>query len=108
MSSRVAPRLCVAVAGVVLLAVSNVSTQAPSAPSIDDVINLKRVGSPAISPNGQQVAYTIRETNWDDNAYETEIWIGDAATGTSRQVTNARKSSSQPAFSPDGAWLGFI
>src|SRR6185436_1258574 len=49
-----------------------------------------------------------RETNWDENAYETEIWIGDAATGQSRQVTNARKSSSQPAFSPDGAWLGFV
>ena len=109
MSSRVAPRLCVAaVAGSVLLAVTTVSTQAPSGPSIDDVINLKRVGSPAISPNGQQVAYTIRETNWDENAYETEIWIGDAASGKSRQVTNARKSSSQPAFSPDGAWLGFV
>ena len=65
-------------------------------------------GTPAISPDGQLVAYTIRETNWDENAYETEIWIGDAATGQSRQVTNARKSSSQPAFSPDGTWLGFI
>lgn len=77
-------------------------------PSIDDLINLKRVGSPAISPNGQQVAYTIRETNWDDNAYETEIWIADVATGQSRQITNGRTSSTQPAFSPDGAWLGFI
>ena len=63
---------------------------------------------PTISPSGQHAAYTIRETNWDENAYETEIWIGDAATGQSRQVTNARKSSTQPAFSPDGAWLGFI
>jgi Tol biopolymer transport system component len=70
------------------------------------VINLKRVGSPVISPNGRQVAYTIRETNWDENAYETEVWIADSATGRTRQVTNARKSSSQPAFSPDGAWLG--
>ena len=90
------------------VAVVSASTQAPSGPSIDDVINLKRVGSPVISPDGRQVAYTIREANWEENAYETEIWIGDPATGKSRQVTNARKSSSQPAFSPDGAWLGFI
>jgi dipeptidyl aminopeptidase/acylaminoacyl peptidase len=84
------------------------SAQQPAGPGIDDVINLKRVGAPAISPNGQQVAYTIRETNWDENAYETEIWIADVASGQSRQVTNSRKSSMQPAFSPDGAWLGFV
>src|SRR5215213_3020016 len=109
MKTRFAPRLrVVAVACGVVFAVAAPSMQAPAGPSIDDVINLKRVGAPAISPSGQQVAYTIREANWDDNAYETEIWIGDAATGQSRQVTNARKSSSQPALSPDGAWLAFV
>ena len=109
MHQRFAPRLrIVAVAASVTLAAVGASTQTPSGPSIDDVINLKRAGAPAISPNGRQVAYTIREANWDENAYETEIWIGDAATGQSRQVTNAKKSSSQPAFSPDGAWLGFV
>ena len=84
------------------------AAQSAAAPSIDDLINLKRVATPAISPNGQLVAYGIRETNWDENAYETEIWIGEAATGQSRQLTNARKSSTQPAFSPDSAWLGFV
>ena len=82
--------------------------QAPNPPSIDDVINLKRVGAPAISPDGQQVAFTIRETNWEENAYETEIWIGDASTGQSRQVTHARGASSQPAWSPDGSTLAFV
>ncbi len=82
--------------------------QTPPMPSIDEVINLKRVGAPAISPDGQHVAFTIRETNWDQNAYETEIWIGDAATGQSRQVTNARGSSTQPAWSPDGTTLAFV
>ncbi|HET9705871.1 MAG TPA: hypothetical protein VFP85_17645, partial [Vicinamibacterales bacterium] len=91
----------------VVLATTMTSSQT-SGPTIDDLINLKRVGSPAISPDGKLVAYTIRETNWDENAYETEIWIGDAATGQSRQITNARRSSSQPAWSPDGAWLGFV
>jgi dipeptidyl aminopeptidase/acylaminoacyl peptidase len=92
----------------ILLATAGTATQPPPGPSIDDVINLKRVGAPAMSPDGRLVAYTVRETNWDENAYETEVWIGDATTGQSRQVTNARRSSLQPAWSPDGTSLAFV
>lgn len=67
------------------------------APTVDQILSLKRAGSPEISPDGRWVAYTVRETNWDDNAYETEIWLADATTATSRQLTNAKKSSQSPA-----------
>ena len=80
----------------------------PIAPTVDQILSLKRAGSPAISPDGRWVAYTVRETNWDDNAYETEIWLADAAGGGSRQLTNGKKSSQSPAWSPDGAKLAFI
>ena len=83
-----------------------IAAQAPATPSIDDLINLRRVGAPAISPDGRQVAFTIRETNWEENAYETELWLG--GSGARRQLTNSKKSSLQPAWSPDGAWLAFI
>ncbi len=77
-------------------------------PGVDDLVALRRVGTPAISPDGTLVAYTVRETNWDDDAYETEIWIGDPAKGTRRQLTRGKKSSTQPAWSPDGEWLAFV
>jgi dipeptidyl aminopeptidase/acylaminoacyl peptidase len=90
--------------------VANVSTRAQSGPvpSIDDLLNLKRVASPALSPDGQWVAYTVRETNWDENAYETEIWLASADAREPRQLTNADKSSLQPAWSPDSRTLAFI
>jgi dipeptidyl aminopeptidase/acylaminoacyl peptidase len=78
------------------------------APTVDQVLSLKRAGSPVISPDGRWVAFTIRETNWDDNEYETEIWLADATTGATRQLTNAKKSSQSPAWSPVGAKLAFI
>src|SRR5919108_4703295 len=80
----------------------------PSSPSIDDLLNLKRVAAPAISPDGRLVAYTVRETNWDENAYETEIWVADVRAGTDRQLTNGRKSSHSPSWSPDGSKLAFL
>ena len=79
-------------------------------PSVDDLISLKHAASPVISPDGRYVAYTVRETNWDDNLYKTEIWIADSQAGTTRQLTNsgsATKSSSAPAWSPDGHRLAF-
>jgi len=79
-----------------------------AAPTVDQILSLKRAGSPEISPDGRRVAYTVRETNWDENAFETEIWLADAATGASRQLTNAKKSSQSPAWSPDGSRLAFI
>ncbi len=96
---------------VLRIAVLTVLTVSPAvAQSIDDVIALQRVsGTPAISRDGRRVAFAVRETNWADNAYETEIWIADAGNaGSARQLTNAAKSSSLPAWSPDGTWLAFI
>src|SRR4029079_4302239 len=83
-------------------------SSAGATPTIDQLISLKRVGSPAISPNGQWVAYTVREANWDDNNYPTESWLADARSGETRQLTShAKKSSTSPAWSPDSAKLAF-
>src|SRR5678816_1049109 len=82
--------------------------QAGATPTIDQLISLKRVGSPTISPNGQWVAYTVREANWDENNYHTEIWLAEVKAGEVRQLTShAKKSSSSPAWSPDGTKLAF-
>jgi dipeptidyl aminopeptidase/acylaminoacyl peptidase len=100
--------VCGIVAAIVLPAQSTPIAQSKPAPTVDQILSLKRTGSPEISPDGRSVAYTIRETNWDDNAYETEIWLADAQSGATRQLTNAKKSSQSPAWSPDSSKLAFV
>ncbi|HET7694480.1 MAG TPA: S9 family peptidase [Vicinamibacterales bacterium] len=96
-------RICVAA-----LLLSAAAAAPSRTPTIDQLISLKRAGSPAISPDGQFVAYTVRDTNWDDNNYHTEIWLAEVKTGALRQLTShPKKSSTSPAWSPDGAALAF-
>ena len=76
-------------------------------PTIDDLLTVKSAGGATISPDGKWVAYTVAETDFKQDAYITQIWLADAATGSSFQLTRGEKSSSGPDWSPDGKWLAF-
>jgi dipeptidyl aminopeptidase/acylaminoacyl peptidase len=74
---------------------------------MQDVVSVKRVGAPKLSPDGTRVAFTVSEANWEENAFETEIWIAPAEGGPPRQLTSAKGSSNAPAWSPDGTRIAF-
>jgi dipeptidyl aminopeptidase/acylaminoacyl peptidase len=80
---------------------------APVTPTLDQIVSLRRVASPAISPDGLRVAYTVRDTDWVANAFVTQVWLADARTGETRQLTRGAKSSNAPAWAPDGRRLAF-
>lgn len=77
-------------------------------PTIAQSLNLKSASGPLISPDGRYVAYQVQEANWKENAFETEIWIAVTATAQCYQLTNGRKSSSNPQWSPDSKRIAFI
>src|SRR6266852_214077 len=48
------------------------------------------------------------EANWEDNAFDRNLWIVDIATGESHALTSAKKSSTNAAWSPDEKWIAFL
>jgi dipeptidyl aminopeptidase/acylaminoacyl peptidase len=78
-------------------------------PTIDQNLSLRAAAGTQISPDGKRVAYEVSKTNWEENAFETEIWIANVAEPHAPLLlTGGKKSSSGPQWSLDGRQLAFI
>jgi dipeptidyl aminopeptidase/acylaminoacyl peptidase len=103
--------IAVSLMGLVPLAsvrVMGQTTALARTPTIDQSLEMRSVGSPEISPDGKHVVYEETRTNWEANAFETDLWMADVATGARHRLTVAEKSSSGAAWSPDGLWIAFL
>lgn len=81
---------------------------ASTVPTIDQSLEWLSALNPKISPDGKRVVYEVQKTNWEENAFERNLWIGDVASGETHALTTAKKSSTNPAWSPDGRWIAFL
>jgi dipeptidyl aminopeptidase/acylaminoacyl peptidase len=97
-----------AIAVILLVAIVGASQNARHVPTIDELLTLKTVGGAQISPDGKWVAYTVGYGDFKQDAFVTQIWLAEVATGRTFQVTRGDKSSTAPRWSPDGAWLSFL
>ena len=73
-----------------------------------DLFGFTWIADPQISPDGKLVAYTVTNGDFKQDAFITQIWLVETAgAGLTLQLTRGEKSSANPRWSPDGAWLAF-
>ncbi|HLX55461.1 MAG TPA: S9 family peptidase [Ktedonobacteraceae bacterium] len=81
--------------------------------SVDDVLALRIVGDPQLSPDGSSIAFTVQQSDAAKNATSSAIWLVSAKGGRSeiaRQLTNLEYTvhDQMPRWSPDGQTLAFL
>ena len=76
--------------------------------TFEDMMQLKRIGEPTVSPDNKWVAFSAVDVNLDANTKTPHLWIVPISGGESRRLTPAdSKGEDRPRFSPDGKHLIF-
>jgi len=76
-----------------------------------DLMKIKSVGNPRISPDGARVAYTVSEIRMEKEKEwktATQVWVVALNDQKARQYTRGEKNASAPEWSPDGTMLAFL
>jgi dipeptidyl aminopeptidase/acylaminoacyl peptidase len=93
---------------VVLIALTfSAIAQAKHPFTFEDMMNLKRVGEPMVSPDGKWVIFSVVDVNLEANTKTPHIWIVPTAGGQEREII-ADQDADRPRWAPDGKQFAFL
>jgi len=81
--------------------------------TFEDMLAMRRVEAPVISPDGAYVLYAVRQ--WESPTRDpqrkearSQVWRVSVADGSTRQLTFDEAGANAPAWSPDGRFISFL
>ena len=75
--------------------------------TFEDMMKLKRVGEPEVSPDGKWVIFSVVDVDLAANTKTPHIWIVPTAGGQEREII-ADQDADRPRWAPDGKRFAFI
>src|SRR5947209_8310855 len=70
--------------------------------TFEDMMALKRIGDPQVSPDGRWVMFSAIDVNLAENTRKPHLWLVPAAGGDAKQITSGEAGENRGRFSPDG------
>ena len=85
------------------------SAQEKKAITHESMWMLKRVGAPAVSPNGNWVVFSVTDPAYDEKEQVNDIWIVPTSGATpARRLTSFKAAESSYTWSPDNKYIAFV
>ena len=76
--------------------------------TIDDLLAIKSVSDPQVSPDGESVVYVVSELDRATDKTDSTLWLIPTAGGEPKRMTTAPGTNNHPRWSPDGKTLAFV
>ena len=76
--------------------------------NVHDLVTLERVGAPVLSPDGTQVAFGLRQTDYEANKGRNSVWLVPLAGGEPRRLSEKALNASSAQWSADGSSVYFL
>jgi len=72
------------------------------------MLKLARIGEPVLSPDGNQVAFTVQTVDLEKNSKPSQIYLVPVQGGSPRQITTEGTTNERPRWSADSKQIFFV
>jgi dipeptidyl aminopeptidase/acylaminoacyl peptidase len=76
--------------------------------TFEDMMQMKRLGETAVSPDGKWLAYSVTTVDLEKNTKTPELWLQQIAGGDPIKIAAAQPGDGGPEFAPDGHSVLFL